>query len=1246
MNSFKRLSLGLLLLAIAASQSVAADWPAYQADAQRSAISPESLTLPLQQRWAVQMQSAPAPAWPDPVKEHNRVDFDYAPQLIVADGRVYFGSSADDTLRAVDAATGQPLWHYTTGGPIRFAPAFANGKVYCASDDGYLYCLEGARGELLWKFHAAETSSLVLGNGRLISRRPLRSGVLVDDGTDGTGGTVYCVAGMWPSEGVLVHALDAETGSPRWCNDTSDTMFLAQPHAKAFSLTGIAPQGYLLATDELLLVPNGRGVPAAFDRATGEMRYFEPSDSKSHGGTWATIADGRLFNGGLVYDVASGKQIPCPESKVPLWAKQTFDYGSRQKILGYRGLRVLATSSEVYGRRTGHSLALAGNLLLEGGDDKLEAFDIHSKQVSEVKWSAPLRGQVRGIAVSDGRVFASTHLGNIYCFATAGEKETSPNAVPAVRRPVTPNPNKPADGPLRRLLESKQLSQGYAVVIGSDAIKVAELARQIPLHTIMLLPEAKVAAQRSALLAAGRNGAAACVLSQAQFISGDLPTYCSNVIVLQGDLDEVPTAELWRQLRPCGGLLCMVDTSEAQRMKLLNFAPEPALSEGSSDGVVWFERGKLPGAADWDSPNPVDTLVRWPLQLTWFGGPGPARMQDRHRSSAPTPVVAFGRYFVAGEQHVIAVDAYTGLELWSFQFAQDVPSGEKPVALTGLAANDHHAYLRLDETWVQFDAQTGKRLQEVAELPPGLDTWGRAYRRENPFDQALRSHALTDEQMPRVYYRAYGCNQILSSASVDFFRSGTLGFYDLADDSGLRNFGGMRPACSRSHNAALGIFISSEGSSGCSCTYSFQTSLALAPVKRQREEDWATYYDTPTDGQVRRVAVNLGAPGDRRDQDKTLWLNHPRPALPIVFQLPVEIEAAKSAELGPYHFDADRTLVENTKTPWVYGSGYRGLRRVTVSLDERTPFLAEDAAMPPKIDGQMAAGEWPTKPACKLQPFDNRQNRGAPNRQLVDPSQWNTQVFARHDNEALYVAFHLPNKLDRKGQVYQWRHRTTGEDAGVWIDDSYQLFLSDGTKSCVLQFGVSASGATYDARWTTGNEREDAAWDGVWQSAVVADADAFTTEMAIPWKTLDEAGLQRDHLTLNAQANWNTWQMPLRFLGSRGRVACENFTTVGLGGPPIAYSRHFKVKLHFAEPDDVVVGQRRFDVRIGDETVLQDFDILAAAKAKNVAVVREFEVTATGKLTMQLIPSQGTQHDAQGETILSGFEVEEILPPK
>ena len=284
-----------LVLALFASLAGAGDWPAYRADAARSGYSADSLPAKLDLRW-VHRSQPPARLGRNPLGSPT-----ISPRSRSSAARRWSSAAARTTawshwIWPADSCGGISF----TGGPVRFAPAAWRDRVFVASDDGYLYALALDDGRLLWKHRGGPNARMCLGNGRMISRWPARGGPVVWDDT------VYYAAGIWPSEGVYLHALDAATGTVRWTNDRAGSLSMPQPHGGANAASGVAAQGYLLATAERLFVPTGRAVPAAFRRSDGELEYYRLQDNGSIGGARAVLADRFVINGGCFLETATG----------------------------------------------------------------------------------------------------------------------------------------------------------------------------------------------------------------------------------------------------------------------------------------------------------------------------------------------------------------------------------------------------------------------------------------------------------------------------------------------------------------------------------------------------------------------------------------------------------------------------------------------------------------------------------------------------------------------------------------------------------------------------------------------------------------------------------------------------------------------------------------------------------------------------------------------------------------------------
>jgi outer membrane protein assembly factor BamB len=79
----------------------------------------------------------------------QRMPFDQCYEPIVVGKTLFFGSSREDCLVALDTDTGQERWRFPVDGPVRLPAVASSGKVLFAPDDGFLYCVSQDSGRLL-----------------------------------------------------------------------------------------------------------------------------------------------------------------------------------------------------------------------------------------------------------------------------------------------------------------------------------------------------------------------------------------------------------------------------------------------------------------------------------------------------------------------------------------------------------------------------------------------------------------------------------------------------------------------------------------------------------------------------------------------------------------------------------------------------------------------------------------------------------------------------------------------------------------------------------------------------------------------------------------------------------------------------------------------------------------------------------------------------------------------------------------
>jgi outer membrane protein assembly factor BamB len=407
-----------LLALLAASLSLplaAADWPAYQHDLRRSGATDETLDVAqLRLTWTWRSPQPPQPAWAGPARwdayaGHRDLpsmrNYDLAFHPIAVGNAVYFGSSADDTVRCLDAETGREIWSFMTDGPVRLAPTWWAGKLYFGSDDGYVYCLRAADGQLLWKFHPAPPRQMILHNGRFISPHPCRTGVLVDEGT------AYFAHALLPWETSYLCAVDAETGRAE-----GPGRYLRQ-------LDGMTLEGTPAATSDLLVYPQGRVAPQLFRRADGQD---QGQVKKSSGGSIVVVSlDAGIFHGPGA-DSRKGEIRRSNTRSLEMIASH--GRGNALVCAGQNTYMLtddtLVASDLVQGNVRWsvpsdfpHALIAAGNVLYAGGRDEVGAL---AAEDGQLLWRHAVQGNAHGLAVAHGRLLVSTDEGGIHTFcATA-----------------------------------------------------------------------------------------------------------------------------------------------------------------------------------------------------------------------------------------------------------------------------------------------------------------------------------------------------------------------------------------------------------------------------------------------------------------------------------------------------------------------------------------------------------------------------------------------------------------------------------------------------------------------------------------------------------------------------------------------------------------------------------------------------------------------------------------------------------
>lgn len=771
------------LIALNAITALAAEWPAYLNGNDRAGFSEVMLSPELHLAWVHHSQARPEKAWSGPrsapIEGHemrHRVDFDASMQVVIADGRAWFGSTVDNRLYCIDVATGEPVWNFYTEGPIRLAPTLAHGNVYFGSDDGNVYCLSAENGEVVWHMRVGLKDDRLLSRGEMISRWPVRTGVLID------GEIAYFGAGVFPHETVYLCAVMAKTGEIIWRNDR-----ISQEDAGRNELS---PQGYLLANAEHLYVPSGRSLPVAFSKSAGELVFQRKHSWRSNaggvvGGTKALLGDGQVYSGGphhflamedktgdvgasyiggrqmvltgelaylmdgsKVFAVNRAEHARASQEKQKWFLRVQADRSdpkkvelARQKMKEYAGVGIIWEYASNYDG----AMISTENLLVAGGINGVVALD---RRTGGKLWEASVKGNVTGLSATDKLLTVSTDEGLIYGFTA--EKVKTVHEWPEPYTEAFPDDELTEFYKLaaKEILDRSDQRSGYCLVAGSENGRLAsEIARQSSLTVIGVEPDKKKAvAAQEALARAGLHGTRVTIvntpLDQIPFSDYFANLIVSDTHLLTGVMP-CEVRDLDRFLKPCGGVAILGHPPQAVGIAADDQKSEDWITKlySSDEGELiadapWFllRRGKLPGAGSWthqygnaaNTSFTNDQRVRDGLGVLWYGDPGPSAMINRHEA-AGAPLSTNGRMFIQGTDSVMAYDAYNGTFLWDYANPGAIRTGVFNNREThNLAASDDVLYMAVGNQCRGLDAATGQVVSEF-QTPQSLDGVERAW---------------------------------------------------------------------------------------------------------------------------------------------------------------------------------------------------------------------------------------------------------------------------------------------------------------------------------------------------------------------------------------------------------------------------------------------------------------------------------------------------------------------------------------
>ena len=1260
-------SVFLVLLLLFCTRSLAtgetcseADWPMWRHDATRSATTSHTLPNQLHLQWVRRMHR-PAPSWPE---EQYKLRFDRSYEPIVKGKLIFVPSMVSDRVTAYDTDTGREIWRFYCDGPIRFAPVAWKDSIYFVSDDGYLYCLMAEDGEVKWKIRLGPSDARILGNGRLISTWPARGAPVVFDDK------IYCAAGIWPFMGIFIYSICASTGNVVWENSGSGSIYMMQQHnSPAFG--GVAPQGYLSATKEKILIPS-RTTPACYDRRTGELIYYRLSErgmGKYVGGYDAYIWKDFFFNNSIMYRLRDGEGLVRTAVQVT-YEDGIVAFDKDGDIIAYLPEEVAKDERKksdpeikakiLWKAKFGTAIEkiyLRAGTRLYGSNSQgnIAAIDPglpgQKNSKAKVSWIYRIKGKVWNMLAGDDKLFVVTEDGLLYCFG-AKEMETIWHDEEGKQALQTSRWDRRR---VRRMLRVAGTKEGYCLLLGiSDDSVVKAMLAESDFHVIAIERDVDaVDSLRREMDKAGAYGRRISILP-GEFSSLQLPPYLANLIVAEDfnsrDLNESKeyVEKIYHSLRPYGGTawFAVADKDAKIVAELISsFGLTGSRINIKAGAVVLRRDGPLPNSGDWVGQygDAANTLVskdelEAPLGLLWFGDDSKfTDVLPRHGHGPPEQVIG-GRLFIEGIDSISARDVYTGRILWKKELKNSNSFG----VYYDASYNDNHRDLSYNQLHIPGANCRGTNF---------IATQDKVYIIDGA--KCLLLDAATGEQidvfsLPVRYGKApanwayigiYG-NYLLAGADfvkyIDLLGSnnkrldGFARFFDKYASKRLVVMNRHTGEVLWSVDANFGFIHNciAAGTGRIFCLDGLPPYLAKIMTERKIK--------IKSSGRLLSLDVRDGSiVWERTDDVFGSWLGYSE-------EYDILLQAhRKSRDMVPEPGDRMATYRGNTGEPlWDKAVDYRGpcmLHGEKIITQETIYDLltGEQLMREHPLTGEPAAWEYSRNHGCNTAVGSTNlltfRSAAAGYFDLTnDGGTGNFGGFRSGCTTNLIVANGVLNAPEyTRTCTCSYQNQTSlalvhMPEVEMWTFNPIKV-----SDRPVERVGINF-GAPGDRKASNGT---------LWLDYPSVGGSSPTLKMIIApmkpkWFRMHSSRIQKGVLKwVEASGAKGIKSINIKLAASDNkRVETAILESKHIADPN---QRRYTVRLHFSEPDKLREGQRVFDVAIQGNTVLEDFDIVKEAGAPNIGIVKDFSgMQAFDSIDISLFSKIGAV-----ETVICGIEL-------